>query len=288
MDNGHIIILDEGDEYYFKSIPYPGLTTINKYGHKGNGPHEIGFAPVFSNMKDNMIEFFDFRKSSLFTINLEQDNSAIELELVLPPDLIEAQIVMKVNTTTGFGAGGNDGRVFFLNSVSGEIKFFPFLSQTKKLPNQHLRLFNDGLICCSPNREIAIFASKYFQYFDIFSSDGKLVRTFSEATMDNQVFMENGMLTSDNTKLYYSSVYATEKYFYLLYLGGQSYNDLMKNIQDEKFICEIQQYDFHGNPQKCFVIKTPIKSFCIDEKNSKILIINPLSEEYPLMEFRMD
>jgi len=282
LENNKIIILDDGGRSYFKIYSYPDFTLEKEIGVKGEGPDEIAYLPVFTFTGDDIIEFFDFQKSALF--NLDK-NSKLTLVKVLPPELIESQFVIKLNDKMIFGSGAKGGRVYFLNIESGMINYLPYLEATSKLPDQYSNVFNDGISTCSPDKKTTIYTSKYFDYFDILNADGSIRYSRNNASIEGQKFLEDKQITSNNTKLYYSSVYATNKHIYLLSLGGKSYAELLNEINNDKFQCEIQQFDLQGNPLKCIILNTPVKAFCVDEKNNKIISINPLSEDFPLMEF---
>jgi|GEM_PF-3151554 len=285
LNTNRIVIVDEGDSNYFKIYSYPEFNLIGSYGRKGLGPDEINFPPIFSCMDNKKLEYFDFQKTSIFSISLLEPKTKIKLEYVLPPDLIEAQNATILNSNNIFGSGSNYGKLYFLDTTSDEIRYSSFLAVTNTLPKNHQIIFNDGVVAITTNKSFVIYAAKYFNYFEIYKSDGTKKYTYMKAILADQVFMQNGQITNNNTLIYYSSAYATNKHFYLLYQGGKSYNELLKNIETNNFTCEIHQYDLEGNPKNCFIVSVPIKSFCIDEKNGKIIIINPLSEESPIMQF---
>jgi len=288
LDRNRVLILDKGENTYFRIYSYPEFKLKIKTGLVGYGPDEIAIQPVISYFRNDTIEFYNFSKSSVFQMSVSENPSEVKLLNVLDPDLMEAQDALILENGIIAGTGCELGRLYFFNPSTKTTDYIPFLKSTQSLPNNRNNIFNAGEVDCTKDRQKIIYAAKYFDHFDIFNFKGEPIYTYSNATLKDQVFMENGQITTDNTKLYYTSVYITNKHIYLMYLGGLSYNEILKMIDKNKFTCEIQQFTLTGFPKNCYIIDMPLRSFCVDEENSRIIAINPLSEEFPLVSFNMD
>ena len=288
IDDNSLLVLDIGGDNYFKVYSLSDFKLQGNYGPKGYGPGEIGYQPELSFFNEDTIEFFDFQKSSISRILIQETPPKVETIQVLHPDLIEAQQAIRLFNHLIAGSGSLYGNMYFFDTKTKTINFSPFLEITKTLPEQHINIFNEGEVTSTPDRKKIIYASRYFEHFDIFNYRGNKEYTYSNASLENQVFMKNSRIYYDNTNLYYSTTYATESHFYLLYLGGNSYNNLLNKIETNEFTCEIQQFSLTGSPKNCYIIDIPIKAFCVDEENNRIIGINPLSEGMPLVSFNMD
>lgn len=285
LDGNRLLVLDGGDADYFKVYSYPEFKLIASYGQKGPGPDEIGFSPQISFFNSDTIEYFDYQKSTLNRIVCSDPNAKPKIIQVLHPDITDVQDAILLDGNIIAGTGSKNGKVYFFNSKTKEINYDTFIEETKPLTKKHMNIFNGGEVDCTCDRKKLVYASSYFNHFDIYSHTGQKEYTYSKASLDDQVFMQNNQVMNDNTKLHYTRAYATNNHFYLLYLGGESETKLMNMIDNKKFRCEIQQYSLKGEPENCFIFNVPTNAFCVDEKNNRIIIINPLSEEMPLVSF---
>ncbi len=285
-----LLVIDDGGDYYFHLYSYPKIENIELFGRKGEGPDEIKFNPQLSFMDKQFIDFFDFRNNSLFEINTGcrnnngNNNKCIRLLQVLPTELTNPQNVIKIDDTIIAGFGVNGGKIFFYNTKTKQPKFISLPFETFNIKEQDKNIIYNGYMACSSDKSFIVFASLYFDCYMMFDNNGNILLNNYKREISN-LFFSKGRVTTDNTKLYYTSVFATEKYFYLLYVGGRSTNELMREIDNNTFKCEIQKYSQNGLPVSAYIINKPVTSFCVSEEFKDIITIDPASEDAPIVRF---
>ena len=279
-----VLIVDEGSEYYFSIYSYPDFKLLNKFGKKGKGPNEISFPPYVYYFDKEKIDFFDYQRNTIFELKIIGKENSLNVLQVLSPELIEIQNAIKITDTMVFGSGARKGKTFFYNTSTDLIRYYSY-GYAEKIPKQHQHIICSGSIDVNYNSNKLVYASKYFDNYEAYDFYGSNILSVYVSD-DEQVFFKNGYLTNQDTKMYYTTVFTTERYFYLLSYGGRSTKQLMELIErGNKNICEIQKYSWEGEPLESFIIDTPVKSFFVDENENTIYIVNPASEDFPIVKY---
>ncbi len=281
-----VLIVDEGSDYYFSLYSYPDFKLLKQYGKKGKGPDEIDFPPYVYYFDKEKIDFFDYHRNAIFELQLNEQKNSLKVLQVLSPDLIEIQNAIQLSDTMVSGSGARKGKVFFYNTRTDDIRYYDYDNEVK-IPEQHQHIIYSGSIGANFISKKLIFATQYFDNYEAYDFMGNRILSVFNPD-EKQVFFKNGYLTNQDAKMYYTAVFATEQYFYLLSYGGRSTKQLMKLLEKEsENICEIQKYTWKGKPVESFVIDKPVKSFFVDESQNAIYIINSVSEDFPVVKYRI-
>jgi len=290
LSKNHLIgqTLDPKNSFYIFS--WPEVDSVYAFGGEGKGPGEYNF-PLLTSYKGNAFDFciLDQGKKSLEYISIDsksQNLTPIEVKSVgwdiydvSQSMYIDSSIIYQILYTfrpdsmkfvaTQVDKPQNGETIYSLVNSEEDFKFL-------NPPSAVFDVWDNKVVIAYtsiPRFDILSISNEpYFKVNPVFSHSSQ---SFTVKVNDK------GVIDFPNTPLYYTGVYATREYVFLLYRG---FSDAEAELNLDSIRSEIHIYNWNGNPIEKLILDRYINLFSVDD-NRKVILGHDPRVEQPLFLF---
>ncbi len=261
---GEYVICDMWKQDYFFNVYDAENRLAGKLCMKGNGPDEF-LAPAYYGQYDSeCVWILERARELFFKVNLHkslaQGKTVIEERFNLSkyPGL-QSRNLFYINDELFFGTNDNTScATFTLNPKTSEIKFnphvldFPISSVTHQI--------SQSMATLKPDRKLVATSFFYLPQIDIYSSEGKRLKTIFYKKVVEPATLDVFQGLQD----YYIQVFSTDEYIYALYTEPLDYETIGHYIQ---------VFDWDGNPVASLNVG-PTTDFYVTRNNKKLVALD--------------
>jgi hypothetical protein len=257
------------------------LELLSSLGQKGQGPNEFGEAPSVSFSENEVIQLFDWERKRLIGASLSnilsKDSLILEYEYHLPPEVIQAQKVQKIDNTIYAGGFLDEGFLAFVNDSTLDIEYISYDAvQTENTLNfTDRKWIYNSWYAVNKRKERIVFVMERMNQILIYDFNGNL-----EKIVRNESFSNDYKADRAKIPYYYNTVAVTDSLIYASWIGmsaSEIENTLEEGIKPSS---ELHVFDWSGNPKYKFELENDFISFIeVDEANHQVIIINEFSDE---------
>lgn len=272
-----LLIYDDLNDSLFILIDLKNENSTYSFGRKGEGPNE--FLQVFSIGKlgnDSLIGVYDIYKHALLEMNINQIKRGIfEFPLIFE-DSMNSINLYKTKYNSYLGVGFYEKNMLSLtgDSIGNKLFFeYPYKNSREKMINNHLRgMAYQGTMCSNTSLDKFVFAIRYAPMFFLYSIEkDKIEETYNWLGGYPDYHTEDtgtvrGAPMNGHNKMAFLSVYATDKYIYLLY-SGKSFDEYKMQAFNGSVIYQIT---WEAEPVCKYELDFPIMNFCVSDTDSEI------------------
>lgn len=277
IDSSLLVYDDLGDSLFTLIDLRDDTNSIYRFGRKGEGPNE--FLQVFSMSRlcdDSLIGVYDVYKHALLEMNIHQIKKGnVEFPLIAEDSLNSVNLyVTKYGTNLGIGFYEKNMLSLTGDSIGSKLFFeYPYKdSREKNIDNRLRGMAYQGTMCSNPSLDNFVFAIRSAPIFFLYSiKKDKIEETYKwlggypdYRTEDTGTV--RGAPMSAHNKIAFVSVYATDKYIYLLY-SGKSFEEYNVKAFNGSII---YQMTWEGKPVCKYELDFPIMNFCVSDTDSEI------------------
>lgn len=257
---------------------------ISSFGRKGRGPNELTRTFAIEDIvRNSPLEAFiydEIRKELVkinMTASINSGNLNVEKRIEIPDQLQGAFDFLFVNEQEFIGVY-DDHFNKQLDEQRGGFYFYPSTGefQTFSLDNLEIEPYenmpatniNARVPAISPDRSKMAIAMMHYPQITIFNvKDSTRKSHLTNSNPPDDKFKLENFKDGDVTE-FYSSIYTTNNYIYLLYSGYK--------VKESPHPKKIQVLDWHGNPQAQYLIPAEynVSSFIVDEKNQQFYTLS--------------
>ena len=130
-----------------------------------------------------------------------------------------------------------------------------------------------GFLCANPGKGIMARAYKYLDMIQLFSQEGRLVKSICFSEPQLPILNTQGNWPESSAVNYALGLFGTPDRFFVL-----RYTNPYGEIKNRTATPTILAFDWDGNLTAAYDCPRPIQQFCVDETNRKIYGISGTSE----------
>ncbi len=282
-----LIINNNRKDSVIMVINLNNLNCVKSWGIKGNGPNEIGVFTHLLKIDSNKFQFIDFNKKKINTYRINDFQNENEEKINFNKGSIK-DVVQNIFL--------KDGREYYYDShVNNELFLNKWINGSSPIVLRKIEKYNKmnksiayaGVLTIGEKSQKMIYAYRYMRRIDIMNLDGTLIKSIIRKPEVALPKMVNNKFDTENSKLCYWDIHATNNSFFVYYIG-HSGREVYKN--DFQVECFIEEYDWNGNPLNLYSLNRYISKFEIYKNNDEIktFIGNVLDDENPLIFYSLE
>lgn len=284
VDNYLITVL-QNEDYYFQIFDSKSLSSLGKFGRRGDGPNEITGYLTYSYYEladtNYNIWFYNRNRCELIKITFPKkfNLNKIEINKIKLNQKANFNYAFLIDTNKVVGNVVNSDvkmdllRIYNLrmNNITKRVPLFPEIPKHSRelghITNTYNGLFV-GSAAFQKEQQKVVLALGYFNRIDIFNTKAELIHTIQEENINSSKVISGYLSTTDiretDIKRIYSGLQTSKENIYVLYI-----NKYLKDYEKPSQV-EIRVFDWDGIPIKKYVIPEYIWRFTIDEAHDKI------------------
>lgn len=231
------------------------------------------FNNFWKNSTDSVsFEVIDFGTNQIKTFSLSNilyNDSLMVRNQNIPFDFIKKYYrLITLDSSVLMGSyGGRDlqkGKFFVVEDKS--TKWVPFDPVVDNVSKNDIKYVYYSFSSYNHNKSIFASAMKYFKRVEFYSKKGDFL---NESSFKNEKLLYNAkFLQNPNTKVYYNSSFAGEKYFYCLCIDSEQANYVKNNGNMKLYV-----FDWEGGLNKIIKLdRMYLGDFIVDETLNRIIV----------------
>lgn len=183
--------------------------------------------------------------------------------------------------------GDQRGKLAVWDPTTGSVRYAPYLPEVgKKLPQEFFTAFYNGPVAVKPDRSRLVMHSNYFNQFEIYDPNGRLLRIVRFGRDAAPAFMSSEP-TPPTLKLHYLDFAVTNERIYAVWAGmsASEFEAFFDEGRLDRLNTELHVYSWEGTLTDRYQLNYPVKEIAVTGSGDRIFGINFLSEEEPIVVF---
>jgi len=275
----NLLIVDICSDDAFHVFNLKTLEKIGSFGSKGKGPNEFVSPQYFGQNKvtqeGSYIFVFDDGKLSFSKVDIGkalQGNDFITEEIKVPYELgAFSKDILMLNNGWFVGTSMSGNGTLGISDESGNqtkwIDDFPDVDYL--IPEDVKQIIYQSVIAMKPDGSRLVIANISFKYILVYNTNGDLEFRTKFTKIKTPKFYSMNDLMQDDTRNYYTCVYANDEYFFALDCN-QTILDFKKGSKSKS---RIEVYSWDGQSICLLNLDSPARYFTIDEETNTIYAV---------------
>lgn len=258
---------------------------LSSWGIRGRGPGEYGTFTHLLDISANKFQIADFSHFNIQTYSIPEFVIVEEQQIVNGrQESGSKEVPQKIVT--------HNGSIYFYSNIIKEELFLTKWENNSDPVvvnqfNAFKELYNTpyaymGCLAVNENKNRLVYAYNYIRKFDIMNLQGEIIKTVEIEPAPSAPIENGNQFDIENSTICYKDIRASEKSFFLYYVG---YSPTQIYFDSLPLTCYIEEYDWEGNPIRRFGLGRYVSGFDVIKDNSTVVSFIAVDErnEDPLL-----
>jgi hypothetical protein len=274
-----LILIANCDSNFFHVYDKNTLRLLNKFGYKGNAPHEfirlMNYNTTTLDDRNLLIQFFDIHSGHNKTVDFERIMKGESVAGCVKEEPVDENLLFchSVNFL-----GNNKVAMISVDESEGLFMIYDQKTKNKSWVDYHPKMKMEeklrlsayyGIVNANPDKEKIVYASRFIDEILFFNMEGKLQNAWYLSDIKKPDKAAKFMGISNDANVYALRTYSTPQHIYV----SRVCQSMKQLVKEPKNPVQIIAFDWDGNLTDVYEPSIFPYLFCVDEATKKLYII---------------